>query len=197
MIIISPLQTNRGVHCLPEWLGKGKKEKPARKIVWLLKWHIMAHEIEERSRDREGANIWVESVCLQLRPGQFYVGHGLKSGIWFHSLHRRTQGLEGLGQSVLWGRGCVLLRGASWVRQPGPLSYRILSVPALPTSMGVSDVPRTHLQDSRAPPPLWVPLPGAAFQSFHCTRYTTLHKAFSCLPLDLRLMLYLSLQCSH
>ena len=63
MIILSPLQTNRGVHCLPEWLGKGKKEKPARKTVWLLKWLIMAREIEDRSRDREGATIRVESVC--------------------------------------------------------------------------------------------------------------------------------------
>lgn len=114
MIIISPLQTNRGVHCLPEWLGKEKKEKPARKIVWLLKWHIMAHGIEERSRDREGANIRVESVCLQLRPGQFYVGHGLKSGIWFHSLHRRTHTLSqvrGVGAECFLGKELCLAQG--------------------------------------------------------------------------------------
>lgn len=113
-MIISPLQTNRGVPCLPEWLGKGKKEKSARKTVWLLKWHIMACEIEERSRDREGANIQVESVCLQLRPGQFYVGHGLKSGIGFHSLHRRTHTLSqvrGLGAECSLGKGLHLAHG--------------------------------------------------------------------------------------
>jgi len=44
--------------------GWGKeRKKPARKTVWLLKWLIMACEIEERSRDREGATIPVESVC--------------------------------------------------------------------------------------------------------------------------------------
>lgn len=69
----------------------------------------MAHGIEERSRDREGANIRVESVCLQLRPGQFYVGHGLKSGIWFHSLHRRTHTLSQV--RVFSGEGAVSCSG--------------------------------------------------------------------------------------